>query len=134
MVGELCILSTSINNKLAKNALVFKVWNTQASALGGIILAHKKIEVVDKMKKKDSCAELVSVVSFTLCCQQEEVFVKFQAEIYDPSKDDNDKDSWILFQVPTIMEAFDLNDSSSLSVVSAVEAAAFEECDGVFEP
>ncbi len=58
------------------------------------------------MKKKDSHSELVSIVSFTLCYQQEEVFAKFQAVIYDPSNDENDKDSWILFQVPTIMEDF----------------------------
>ncbi len=59
------------------------------------------------MKQKELCAELVSIVSFTLCYQQEEVFDKFQAEIYDPSNDENDKDSWILFQVPTIMQDFD---------------------------
>ncbi len=59
------------------------------------------------MKKKDLHPELVSIVSFTLCYQQVEVFDKFQAEIYDPSNNDNDKDSWILFQLPTIMEDFD---------------------------
>ncbi len=59
------------------------------------------------MKQKHLCAELVSIVSFSLCYQQEEVFDKFQAEIYDPSNNENDKDSWILFQVPTIMEDFD---------------------------
>ncbi len=59
------------------------------------------------MKKKDFYAELVSIVSFTLCYQQEEVFDTFQAEIYDPSNDDNNKNSWILFQVQSIMEDFD---------------------------
>ena len=108
VVGELSVLSTIIKEKLVKNAPVFKVWNTQASALGGIILARKKVEVVDQMKKKDLRSELVSIVSFTLCYQQVEVFDKFQAEIYDPSNDENDKDSWILFQVPTIMEDFDV--------------------------
>ncbi len=59
------------------------------------------------MKKKDLHAELVSFVSFTLCYQQEQVFDKFQAEIYDPSNNDNGKDSWILFQVWTKREDFD---------------------------
>ncbi len=107
VVCDLGVLSNGIKDKLVKNAPVFKVWNTQASTLGEIILAHNKNEVIDKMKKKDLCSEHISIISFTLCYQQEEVFDKFQAEIYDPSKDDNHKDSWILFQVLTIMEDFD---------------------------
>ncbi len=44
VVDELSILSTTIKDKLVKNAPVFRVWNTQASALGGIILARKKLK------------------------------------------------------------------------------------------
>ncbi len=59
------------------------------------------------MKEKNLHSELVSIVSFSQCYQLEELFDNFQAEIYYPINDDNDKDSWILFQVPTIMENFD---------------------------
>ncbi len=67
----------------------------------------QKIEVINKMKKKDLHSQLVSIVSFTSCYQQKEVFDKFHAVFYDPSNNHNDKDSWILLQVPTIMDDFD---------------------------
>ncbi len=79
---------------------------TLASTLGEIIIAQKKVEVVDWMKKKDLHIELVSTVTYTLGYQQEELFDKFQAEICNPSNKDNEK-IWILFQVPIIMKRFD---------------------------
>ncbi len=39
--------------------------------------------------------------------KQEEVFNSFQADLNSLSNDDNGKDSWILFQVLTIVESFD---------------------------
>ncbi len=53
VVGELGIWSTKANNKLVNDAPVFRVWNNQGCALGGIILVQKKVEVVDQVKKKD---------------------------------------------------------------------------------
>ncbi len=92
-------------------------YGTLKLALLGELFLPAKIEVIDKMKKKDLHAELVPIVSFTLCCQQEEVVDKFQAEIYDPSNNDNDMDSWILFQVPTILKDFDTTAWKILSIV-----------------
>ncbi len=39
--------------------------------------------------------------------EKETLFDSFQAEIYDPSNNDNGKDLWILFQVAIIEESFD---------------------------
>ncbi len=117
VVCVLRILSTNIKDKLMKNALAFRVCNIQARALGGIIFACKKVEVVVTKKKKDLHAELVSIVIFTLCYQQEGLFDSFLAEICNPSNNDNDKNSWILFQISTTAEDFDTTALKILSIV-----------------
>ncbi len=74
----------------------------------GLFFACKNVEVVDQTKKKHLHAKLVFIVSFTLCYQQEELFDSFQAETSDPSNDDKDKGSWILYHVPTTADSFDI--------------------------
>ncbi len=106
MFGELGIISTSIKDKLVKNALVFIVWNTQASTLGGIIFIRKNWGRWQHEKERFVCW-ICLYCFFHLVLPTRVSFDKFQAEIYDPSNSGNDKDCEILFQAPTIMEDFD---------------------------
>ncbi len=66
----------------------------------------QKIQGSWPSEKKDIWIEVVSIVSFTLCYQQEEVFGSLQGEINDSHDDYNDKDSRIIFQVPIIANSF----------------------------
>ncbi len=48
-----------------------------------------------------------SLLFLSPCVATKRNFWQVQAEIYDPSNNDSDKDSLILFQLPSIMEDFD---------------------------
>ena len=93
-IGELDVLSTNVKDKLVKNSLVFRVLNTYSSALG--------VWLPSWTKEKEWFVHWVC-----LYCVFHLVLPTIQPEIYDPSNDGNDKDTWNLFQVPTIAYSFD---------------------------
>ncbi len=58
VVGGMSMLSANVKDELVKNALVIRVWNTQVNALGRIILACNKVDIIYGMKTGDLCSEL----------------------------------------------------------------------------
>ncbi len=92
---------------LLKICFFKKVWNNPVGDHGGTILACKKVDKIDRLKSRYLHCGFVSIVFSNCVTNNRDYSTAFKLSLMTLAIMTNNKDSWILFQVPSDAEDFD---------------------------